>query len=372
VKNPKQQPQDELGQILDKAAKEATSTENEEMERILLESSMSFDDEPPKETVCFRIQDSEVGTLGNISAIIGKAKSRKTFLISSFVASALAGECLGIESENLKGKRILWIDTEQGKTHVHKVLTRAVTMAGLKEHPTNLNVLHLRKYTPKERVSIIGYAISKFQNIGLVVIDGIRDLISDINNADESNDCIGKLMKWSEEKNLHILTVLHQNKGNDFARGHLGSELVNKAESVISVEKQDELVSTVKSDFTRDIDFQEFAFDIDANGIPHLDDNYNFSSGRNSTHRGIKLTFDSFTKEEHRSIILGTFNDSETMKYGKCWTALKSNINHKFKDRGSISDNNAKEYLKKSQESKYIGKEESKNGSVYTSTCLVV
>jgi hypothetical protein len=44
---------------------------------------------------------------------------------------------------------------------------------------------------------------------------------------------VGDLMQWTGEKNIRIQTVLHLNKGDDNARGHIGTELNNKAESLL-------------------------------------------------------------------------------------------------------------------------------------------
>lgn len=58
---------------------------------------------------------------------------------------------------------------------------------------------------------------------GFVVIDGIRDLMYDINNPSESVELINDLMRWSSMHDLHIHTVLHLNKGDDNTRGHIGT-----------------------------------------------------------------------------------------------------------------------------------------------------
>jgi hypothetical protein len=41
-----------------------------------------------------RVHDSPIGTLGNFSASIGKAKSKKTFNVSAIVAAALANDAV--------------------------------------------------------------------------------------------------------------------------------------------------------------------------------------------------------------------------------------------------------------------------------------
>ena len=44
-------------------------------------------------------------------------------------------------------------------------------------------------------------------------------------------------MQWTSERGIHIQTVLHLNKGDDNSRGHIGTELNNKAETVLQVTK---------------------------------------------------------------------------------------------------------------------------------------
>lgn len=68
---------------------------------------------------------------------------------------------------------------------------------------------------------------------------------------------------------LHIHTVLHLNKGDDNTRGHIGSELNNKAETVLQITKNidDSNMSEVKAMFIRDKEFAPFAFRIDNNGL---------------------------------------------------------------------------------------------------------
>lgn len=103
-----------------------------------------------------------------------------------------------------------------------------------------------------------------------MIIDGIRDLMYDINSPSESAEIINLLMRWSSEYNLHIYTVLHLNKGDDNTRGHIGTELNNKAETVLQVTKstQDANISEVKAMHIRDRDFSPFAFRINDDALP--------------------------------------------------------------------------------------------------------
>ena len=69
--------------------------------------------------------------------------------------------------------------------------------------------LALRKFNPKERLAIIDDAISQIEGLGFVVIDGIRDLVYDINSPSEATCVISKLMQWTDEYQIHLHTILH-------------------------------------------------------------------------------------------------------------------------------------------------------------------
>ena len=45
----------------------------------------------------------------------------------------------------------------------------------------------------------------------MVVIDGVADLVSDVNNLEESNLCVQKIMQLSAKYDCHIITVIHSN-----------------------------------------------------------------------------------------------------------------------------------------------------------------
>ena len=94
-------------------------------------------------------------------------------------------------------------------------------------------------------------------DLGLVIIDGIRDFVYDINSPGESTDVISKLMRWTDDRQIHIHTILHQNKNDEHARGHIGTELNNKAETIMQIEpdKDDKSISVVEALHIRDRDF---------------------------------------------------------------------------------------------------------------------
>ena len=272
------------------------------------------------------VNGSTIGTLGNFSASTGKAKSKKTFNISAIVAAALRNsEVLQYSAYLPQEKRkILYVDTEQSFYHCHKVLKRIMRLAGynIEQNSNDFLFIVLREHTPERRREIIGETLRRVKGIGLVIIDGIRDLMYDINSPSESAEIINLLMRWSSEYNLHIHTVLHLNKGDDNTRGHIGTELNNKAETVLQVTKstQDANISEVKAMHIRDRDFSPFAFRINDDALPELVRDYTFDQPRKDR----TFPLNELCEQEHRQALEAAFGNSVIQGYPNIIAALKT------------------------------------------------
>ncbi len=131
----------------------------------------------------------------------------------------------------------------------------------------------LRTINYKTRLKFIEWTLEQNKgNNGLVIIDGIADLVSDVNNLEESNLCTQKLMEWSARYDCHIITVIHSNYGSDKATGHLGSFLYKKCETAIALEPntvhKDNI--TVNCKLSRGYSFESFDFSVNKYGLPFV------------------------------------------------------------------------------------------------------
>ncbi|WP_302927098.1 AAA family ATPase [Alistipes shahii] len=216
-----------------------------------------------------RIWGNLIASRGNVSTVVGLAKSRKTFLTAAVASGFLSSsDFLGFDTP-ATGK-VVYVDTEQALTHVHKVARRILRSIGL---PTDRNhdqlvVAALRELTPDQRREATGEIIRRYKP-DLLILDGVADLCNDPNDLHESEALTCELMRWSSEYDNHILCVLHSNPGGEKARGHLGSALLRKSETVMLV-KADGDTSVVSPQYCRNEPFTEFAFQINASGLPEL------------------------------------------------------------------------------------------------------
>lgn len=334
-----------------------TEFDDNDLDEFLTQGEIKASDKPAVPPQILWVGDCPIATFGNFSASTGKAKSKKTFNISAMVAAAINNTTVLTYRATLpEAKRnILYFDTEQSKFHCHNVIERIYKLAGLKltKDDKRIKFFGLREYTPSLRIALIDYALRKYEGVGLVIIDGLRDLMYDINNAKESTDVMTMLMAWTSKFELHIHCVLHLNKNDSNTRGHIGTELENKAETVliISKNKQDTSISEVKPMHTRDKEFTSFAFHIDDNSLPVLEVGFHVTVVKQ---KDKPLT--SLDDDIHQTILSKLFDEHTPIKYEEMVNLLSDGYAAEGYKRGK---NGVKDLLKQLTNKSIITRNES-------------
>ena len=275
-----------------------------------------------------------VMTAGNITLIDGKAKSAKTFLLGAIVASFTTNSTqLGVITSYLpENKRtILYFDTEQSRYHAERSIKRICELTG-EANPPNLISYALRPMGPTDRINAIEKKIARTQNLGVVVIDGIRDLLPNgINDETSTTTMSSKLLKWTYDYDIHIILILHQNKGDRNPRGHIGTELMHKAESTITIEKgKNPGYFTVSSSLSRDIPFDDFAFRI-SEGLPVK------VSLPEKLQKKVRNKFETISDEEHISWLKELYAERKQLRR----IELMKCISDKF----GVGDTNSRKFF---------------------------
>lgn len=215
-------------------------------------------------------------TYGNISLIKGEEKARKSFLKSLILSAAIGlkdpDTAPDIKGHDLRDKWILDLDGEQDEYYTWLNGIRIPKLVGAL--PDNYQVKKLREKTPKERNQYLEWIFKESEyrnNIGLVSIDGYVDFVKNFNDQDESSEFTQQIMKYSSEAKCHIMGILHLNPGTTKARGHLGTILQQKCESVVTIKDGGDY-SVVHCQRARGNKFEDFTIRVDNDWLPYVSD----------------------------------------------------------------------------------------------------
>ncbi len=199
----------------------------------------------------------------NILFLLGKAKVGKGFLLSLLIAGYIN------DRDSLRDGEILYFDTEQGASHVQRVLRRLYKMVE-NVAEDGFIIYALRPLDTKDRAEFVERECRRWKP-RLVIIDGIVDLCSDFLDLRASTATIQQLMTLTHEIGCAAVAVLHENKLDNNGRGHLGSIGTQKAETVANLTKiKSAGVTQVEFTYTRNKPPQPFTFAIDEEGLPYV------------------------------------------------------------------------------------------------------
>ena len=203
------------------------------LERITPESDL-----PPMQPL-FKMFDVPCFYRGELVADCGKAKSGKTYFLSILMAATQKRQMLALERISETPLKVLWIDTEQSQQSTQEIMKdRIMPLAGIEQlDDQQFYAFNLRGLGFEKRCRMVDVAISAIQP-DIAIIDGIKDLMTDINDAVQATLIMEKLMALAQDYKCCIVCVLHLNKSEQDwnMRGSIGTELTNKAFEVFQCE----------------------------------------------------------------------------------------------------------------------------------------
>lgn len=197
----------------------------------------------------------KVGSVGNFVCITGKPKARKSAFAQAILSSAITqSEVMGIGVRMPENNHVALVDTEQDTNDIASNLYRLKKQIGIKTFKPvdNFSVYSVSTLEPAKVVSFINQLFIQRKDIGLMVIDGLLDLITDMNDIKESRELLHQIKHWCVDHRCLIVTILHQSKSSGYSIGHLGSFADRKAQAVLQVEKEkDDNISTLSAQYMR-------------------------------------------------------------------------------------------------------------------------
>ena len=231
-------------------------------------------DLPPVEFL-FQLHGKPCFARGELTGLSGKAKSGKTFVCSILMALCIRNEVLSMTRIEPRKLHVLWYDTEQSDESTKDILCQRICqMTGIQpsQFPADeFNVFNVRQKPVAERLPMLEAAV-RYRHPDLVILDGIRDLVNDINDGVVAQNVVERLMHLASEERCCIVCVLHQNKSVEDRnlRGWIGTELKNKAFEVYECAKSSERIFAWSQTDTRKYDIPDkLKFAINEDGIPY-------------------------------------------------------------------------------------------------------
>lgn len=183
-----------------------------------------------------------------INVIQGQAGVHKSRLAENICAAFLkrfdcSNELLGFKRTSFNSTHtIVYVDTERNLSEQLPYALQSIQIkAGYDkaDHPINFEYISLLQINRKERFAALNeylnYIKQKTNNPLFIVLDVSTDCIEDFNKTDKSMELIDLMNMAINEHNVIFLCLIHENPKSDKARGHFGTELMNKASTVMQV-----------------------------------------------------------------------------------------------------------------------------------------
>lgn len=183
-----------------------------------------------------------------INVIQGQAGVHKSRLAETLCSSVLKksdckNELLGFKLYNPFAEyTIVYVDTERNLSHQYpKALQTILTNAGYCKEDNPPNFLHpsLLQIPRKERFETLNQYLDFVRRESskplIIVLDVATDCIEDFNKVEKSMELIDLMNVAINEYNVTFVCIVHENPSSNKARGHFGTELMNKASTVLQI-----------------------------------------------------------------------------------------------------------------------------------------
>ena len=183
-----------------------------------------------------------------INVIQGKAGVHKSRLAETICASLLKKpdchkDLLGFKTNLLTRYAICYVDTERNLSEQLPYSLQQIQLkAGyeINEEPYGFDYISLLEFVREERFDMLNlyleHARKKFPIHIFIILDVITDCVFNFNDTKDSMKLIDMMNQTINRYDVTFLCLIHENPGSaDKARGHLGTEILNKASTVIQI-----------------------------------------------------------------------------------------------------------------------------------------
>jgi hypothetical protein len=183
-----------------------------------------------------------------LQAKFGRHKSRMVENICSTILRKSGfkpdNEHIGFRLNTVNPCAVLYVDTERSITESFPFAIQNILANAGYTHDAelpNFDFISLVSIPRESRFDLFAEYLSRKQKEYegkhlIVVLDVLTDLVTNFNDVKESMRLIDLLNSTINQYDVTFICVIHENPNSDKARGHIGSEALNKASTVIALD----------------------------------------------------------------------------------------------------------------------------------------
>ena len=219
----------------------------------------NWDNQPvPKEPVVTISPNGGMGyriaSEGNICVVVAQPGVGKSAVCEALCSSALnpRSDTFGLSVNLNYERKVLYIDSERDIDDHHGSWRRMLLRSGIRSPEDDTmpdgssfsqSIVDFQLWTTvpsnQARMDLL-FNLIESEGYALIIIDGFGDFVRDVNDAEEVDKFASGLRSLIIKHRVAIFGTIHANPNDEKARGHLGSELIRRAESVFLLQREDD------------------------------------------------------------------------------------------------------------------------------------
>ncbi len=172
-------------------------------------------------------------TINTIQGTYGSHKSR----LAGHIVSVLMGQNEIIGLRALDDYQVLYCDTERDVEDELPIEMQGImNLSGTRKNLNYFSFYDVSRENRSEKLNELVDNVRIPEKHLIVFIDIVTDFITSFNNLEKTNKFIDFANKLSKDKDCSLFMVIHENPNKENkARGHIGTELVNKSNTALSI-----------------------------------------------------------------------------------------------------------------------------------------
>jgi hypothetical protein len=217
-------------------------TNNDEEDIISKVFRPTWANKPAGDPITLELNGVRCGSAGNLTSIVALAGIGK-----SSVCEAISSAAINPSADNLgfcitiQNPRVLYIDTERVHSDHWTSWSRVMRRADVKEgdHIDHVNWYAIVTLATVEEKRKLLEELLKKNTYDFVLLDTVADFLTDVNSIEQTAELSNWIRGLANEHEFTAILTIHSNpslEGSNKARGHLGSELLRRSETVFKLE----------------------------------------------------------------------------------------------------------------------------------------